>query len=303
MLAAGDGSRRARSTRPFAPPATRWDRSSSWTSSGSTSTWLPRWASSSGARRAGDPLAERFRPSPIQERLVAAGPARPEDGRGLLPLRARRAGHRAGVRRPRVRAFRRRSGRARPRRRLDRPARSPSGSRSRSSTRRTGRSVRASRPSPTSTWRCAWAPAIRSGRSNEPRSSVEPERSRGVAAVMRATAPASTRHRRSSGVDRKSGVVSATARARLRAVAVHLSLALGGRHRSSRLVACAARSRRPAGSPRRSRRSSVTAAAVRQAQHGRQILIAPSFRRRGRRPSPSPTPNAVDADARAAHRT
>ena len=45
---------------------------------------------SAAALAAGDPLAERFRPSPIQERLVAERPSRAQDRQRVLPLRRRR---------------------------------------------------------------------------------------------------------------------------------------------------------------------------------------------------------------------
>ena len=168
MLAAGDA--HVELDRRGGPRGrlSRWARSSSWTWSGSTSTWPPRWASSSGPR--GRRPAGRAVP-PVADPGAAGGrrPARPEDGRGLLPLRRRRAGHRAGSGLDRRRPPRRRPTGRHPRRAILVAGQgSPSGSRSRSSTRRTGRSGTASRPPPTSTWRCVWAPATRSGHSSGP---------------------------------------------------------------------------------------------------------------------------------------
>ena len=96
---------------------------------------------------------DRLRPSPIQEELVAAGRSRPEDGRGVLPLRGRSSA--APV--------------ARSRRRPD-AADAPTGSRS--ATRILGRdrhggarwrSRRAWPRGPTSISRCAWARATPQG--------------------------------------------------------------------------------------------------------------------------------------------
>ena len=116
------------------------------------------------SRAAGDPLAERFRPSPIQERLVAEGRLGRKTGGGLLRLRRRRPA-------PWTLARVRRDPRAR--RATTMPARASSnGSSSPSSTRRTGRPAMASPHRPTSTSRCASARRIRAARSSGPRRSA-----------------------------------------------------------------------------------------------------------------------------------
>ncbi len=104
---------------------------------------------------AGDPLAERFRPSALQAELVrpAVSDARPEagstpaGGADSLALTATEASASRPLRRPR---------------------RSSNGPGSRSSSRRIGRSAMGSPRPPTSTSRCDSAPAIRSVRSSAP---------------------------------------------------------------------------------------------------------------------------------------
>ena len=94
----------------------------------------------------------RWQPHPIQERMVADGPARPQDRARLLRLRGRQAGRAAG-RRPRSTPELRRDGRS-------------SGSSPSSSTRPASPPTRASRRRTTSTPRCGSASTTRAGRSS-----------------------------------------------------------------------------------------------------------------------------------------
>ena len=109
---------------------------------------------------------DRLRPSPIQERLVAAGPPRAQDGRRVLRVhgrpprrgRAPSSGVAAGESSmPAADIEARRS---------SRPSR----------TRRAGRSPTASPRRPTSTWRCGSGPAIRPARSSGERPTADAAR-------------------------------------------------------------------------------------------------------------------------------
>ena len=90
---AGRGVRRGDRRRRCGTPASRWARSSSWTSSGSTSTSRRRRGVWDGL---GQP--DRLRPSPIQERLVGRRPARAQGGAGFYRYRPGRRNHRRRVR-------------------------------------------------------------------------------------------------------------------------------------------------------------------------------------------------------------
>ena len=118
------------------------------------------------SRADGDPLAERFQPSPIQERLVAAARLGRKTGAGFYSYDE--AGRQRSARLPSSRAVG-----ARPT-----TARTPSssnGSRSPSSTRRIGQPATASPRRPTSTSRCGSAPRTRSARSSGVRLEGGPE--------------------------------------------------------------------------------------------------------------------------------
>ena len=115
-----------------------------------------------GSIAAGDPLADRFRPSPIQERLVAEGRLGRKTRRRFLPLRGRPSpSHPA----PSSTASRRAAS-------LE-GAEIAGADRARCRQRGLpGVRRRASPPRPTSTSRCASAPTTRAARSNAPRRSA-----------------------------------------------------------------------------------------------------------------------------------